>query len=79
MLGRHNGGGTRRLVQVPVFLSLSLSFVPRMGSVCVPGRISIREEGGGDGGQRGGGAVGELELAEEVCHTINDRIKNSHS
>lgn len=62
-----------------VSLSLSLSFVPIMGSVCVPGRISIREEGGGDGGQRGGGAVGELELAEEVCHTINGRIKNSHS
>lgn len=38
----------------------------------------MREEGGGDGGQ-GGGAVGELELAEEVCHTINGRMKNSHS
>ncbi|KAF3860494.1 hypothetical protein F7725_000749 [Dissostichus mawsoni] len=47
------------------------NFVPRMGSVCVPGRISIREEGGGDGGQRGGGAVGELELAEEgLAHFV---------
>lgn len=32
----------------------------------------MREEGGGNGGQRGGG-LGELELAEEVCHTVNDR------
>lgn len=39
----------------------------------------MREEGGGDGRQRGGGAVRELELAEEVCHTINGRMKNSHS
>lgn len=60
------------------FFSLSLCFVPRMGSVCVPGRISMREEGGGDGGQRGG-AVRELELAQEVCHTLNGRMKNSHS
>lgn len=76
---RHNGGGNRRLVQVLVCFSLSLSpsFVPRMGSVWVPGRISMRQEGGGDGGQ-GGGAVGELELAQEVCHTINGRMKNSH-
>lgn len=59
--GRHNGWGTRRTVLVPVcFLSPSLSpsFVPRMGSVCVPGGISIREEGGGDDGQKGGGVVG---------------------
>lgn len=38
----------------------------------------MREEGGGDDGQRRGGVVGELELAEEVRHTIHGSIKNSH-
>lgn len=77
----HQTIGTGSCVFLPrsLSLALSLSFVPRMGSVCVPGRISMREEGVCDGGQRGGGAVGELELAEEVCHTINGRTKDSHS
>lgn len=32
-----------------------------------------KRRGGG-----GGGAVGERELAEEVCHTIDGRMKKSH-
>lgn len=63
---RHNGRGTTPLVQVLVCFSLfrSLSFVPRMDRVCVPGRISIRgvrrwrwwlkrgRSGGVDGGSK---------------------------
>lgn len=66
MLGRHNGQDERRWFwsRLSLGLSLSLSAVPTMGSACMPGRISMREEGGGDDG--GGGVLGELELAEEV-------------
>lgn len=37
-----------------------------MGSACMPGRISMREEGGGDDDGGGRGVLRELELAEEV-------------
>lgn len=50
----------------PLSVSLSLSSVPTMGSACMPGRISMREEGGGDDDGGGRGVLGELELAEEV-------------
>lgn len=46
-----NGAGSGL---VSLSRSPSLSSVPTMGSVCMPGRISMREEGGGDDGGRGG-------------------------
>lgn len=62
--GHKMSGAGSGLGSLFVSLSLSLSSVPTMGSACMPGRISMREEeGGGDDG--GGGVLRELELAEE--------------
>lgn len=64
-----NGAGSSL---VSLSRSPSLSSVPTMGSVCMPGRISMREEGGGDDGGRGG-VLGEPELAAKT--TINGGMK----
>lgn len=68
------------LVRFSFSLSLSLAELCANNGQCLCARQNFNEGGRSrDGGQRGGGAVGELELADEVCHKINGRTNISHS